>query len=151
VEIVEAVDESASPGVGEPGEQAELFQRLRIRALVVAGETLQNFVTPLLDANIPTGYSPVQNSIKIIPTSDQILESDGKVHWTVRAERSLMNSIPTHQLADSIRGATKSQAIDRLSIVAPGIQQAEIALMPGWWPRLPLLAIRIRLIAAGSQ
>ncbi len=149
--ISEVVDESYNPATGVPAEQVELTLRLKVIAQVVSGEVLHDMVTPILNADIPDGYTPVMNTLVVIPVTTPTVGSDGKAYWTVNASQKLQADIPTNLAVESIQGVTAKEAVKRLSESLPLAEPANIVLMPTWWPRLPLLAMRIIFVQADSQ
>jgi hypothetical protein len=91
------------------------------------------------------------NTLVITPVTTPKVESDGKAYWTVNARRKLQADIPTNLAIESIHGVTAKEAVKRLSESLPLTKPADIVLMPTWWPRLPLLTMRITLVQADSQ
>ena len=151
VRIVDTLEEIYTPAVGEPGDQLELSLRLNFQAQVVSNEVQRRLVVSALDSIIPDGYSPLDNTLEINQLSEPSLATDGTFHWTVTAERELQAVISPEHAINNIRGATVTDAIERLSASLPLSEQAQIVLAPSWWPRLPFLTMRIELIQAGIQ
>ncbi len=149
--ITQVMEEAYNPAVGVPTEQVELSMRIRINAQAVSGKVLQNMAKPILDAGIPAGYSAVMDTLVVTPLTKPTLKADGKAYWMVNASRKLQADIPTSLAIESIRGVTAANAADRLSESMPLAQPAKIVLMPSWWPRLPLLAMRITFVEADAQ
>lgn len=149
--VSDTLEESIRPRIDEPGDQVEMFRRLRIQVQVVSGEILRSFVTPILNSNLPDGYFPVPASLQVIPLRAQETLADGRTHWKIKVIRNLSAKIPANQLAESIKGTTIAQAIDRLTAAVPMEERAEIVLAPRWWPRLPFLAMRITFTPAETQ
>ncbi len=149
--VVEELEKSYSPTSGEPGERVKLTLRLKIKAQVVSGALLRGLVNPILDSNIPAGYNPIINSLVITALSSPIIEADGKAYWSVNVQRDLQADIPTHQAIESIKGLTPVEAERQLSESIPLNEQTSIRITPGWWPRLPFLAMRITMVQADKQ
>jgi hypothetical protein len=146
VSMIEILEESYTPAFGEPTEQVELSLRLKIKALVVSGDMLRDMAKPILDAGIPTGYTPVGNLLLFTQLTSPAIGTDGKAAWTMNVSRKIIADIPANQAIESIKGATTAEAADRLSRSLPLAEPAKIVLTPTWWPRLPLLAMRISLV-----
>jgi hypothetical protein len=151
VAIIDVVKETYNPAVGAPTEQVELSLRLKIKAQAVSGEVLRSLATPILDSSIPTGFSPVMNTLDITPLNSPAIGANNKAYWTVTASRKLLADIPLSQTIESIKGATAPEAVERLSESLPLAEQAQIKLIPSWWPRLPFLAMRIKLAQVDTQ
>ncbi len=56
-----------------------------------------------------------------------------------------------HQAIDLIKGLSIDQAIERISDNLPLATESKIILSPKWWPRLPLLPMRIQILQAEMQ
>ncbi len=151
VSIIEAVEETYEPAFGEPAEQVELLLRLKIKALVVSGEMVRDMAMLILDAGIPIGYTPVGHSLMFAQLTSPALGTDGKAAWTMNVSRKIIADIPTDQAIESIKGATTAEATERLSRSLPLGEPAKIVLTPTWWPRMPLLAMRISLVLSDLQ
>jgi hypothetical protein len=149
--ISDIAEETYSPPIGMPAEQVKLFLRAKIVAQIVSGGVLRNMATPFLDSSIPIGYTPVVNSMSFTSLGPPALGSDGKIHWSVNATRKLNADISSIKTVESIRWLTKSKAAERLSAELPIAKPPQIKLLPMWWPRMPILAMRITLEESVSQ
>jgi Baseplate J-like protein len=147
--MIETLDESFMPSIGEPSNQLELNMRLRFECSVVSSEVIRNLVTPILDSNTPLGYSPVIDSLEITPVVHPSLGQDGIAHWTVSAVRKVQVVIQPNQVTDLIKGEMVTNAKEQLSASLPLMEQAHIILAPSWWPRLPFLTMRIWITQVG--
>lgn len=147
--MIETLDESFIPSIGEPSNHLELSMRLRFECSVVSSEVIRNLVTPILDSNTPLSYSPVINSLEITPVDYPSLGQDGIAYWTVSAVRKLQVIIQPYQVMDLIQGETVVNAKEHLSASLPLMEQAQIILSPSWWPRLPFLTMRIWIAQVG--
>ena len=144
--IVETLADTYTPSIGEPGNHVELTMRLRVQSQVVSGEVLHSFVMPIMDSNTPNGYLPLPNTLEITQINIPTLGEDGNAHLTINAMRKLQIDIPIKRVVDIIKGVNVAQASDRLSASLPLAEQAQILLVPYWWPRLPFLAMRIEVV-----
>jgi hypothetical protein len=150
IKIVEIIDETPIPARGEPGKKLNLSMRLRVQSQVVAAEELLNLATPILEANTPTGYSPVENTIKIEQLTSPILGDNGIPYWKISAYRKLQPFIAIGQAINLVKGLSATQAMDRLNDSLPLAAETQIIIAPEWWPRLPLLPMRIQVIEPGK-
>jgi hypothetical protein len=143
---VEILSETYFPAVGEPANQLNLSMKIKLQAQLVLGETIRAFSNIIMDANTPTGFTQVANSLVITQQSNLTLADDGKAHWTIKAARQVQANITPAIYTRTITGKTVTQASQRLSYSLPISGQASIILSPNWWPRLPLLAMRIEFV-----
>ena len=146
LKIIEIIDETTTPAVGEPGNKLSQSMRMRFQTQVVAGKELRNLVTPILEANTPTGYTPILTTLVLDRLTLPTIREDGNAHWTLRAQRKLQADIVTNQAINLIIGLSVLQSIDRLDRSLPLAAEAQIMLAPEWWPRLPFLPMRIQVI-----
>ena len=146
LKIIEIIYETTTPAVGEPGNQLSQSMRMRFQAQVVAGKELRNLVTPILDSNTPTGYSPIITTMVLERLTLPTIGEDGNAHWSLRAQRKLQADIVNNQAIHLINGLSVPESIDRLNRSLPLDTEAQIMLAPEWWPRLPLLPMRIQII-----
>jgi hypothetical protein len=146
LKVVEIIDETPTPALGEPGKKLNLTMRLRVQSQVVASEQLIKLVTPIFEANTPTGYLPVDNAIKLEQLTPPTLGDDGMAHWKINAYRNLYANIATGQAINLIKGLSTAKAVNRLNNSLPLAHETKIIITPDWWPRLPLLPMRIHVI-----
>ena len=143
--MIETIEDTSIPSIGEPGAILELSMRLRYQSQVVSGEVLRSVVTPILNSHTPEGYSPIVNSLEISQLNYPSLGQDGFAHWTILVVRKLKVVIQAYQAIELVKGATVAKAKEYLSASLPLMEQAQIALTPTWWPRLPFLNLRIQV------
>jgi hypothetical protein len=146
LKIIEIIYETTTPAVGEPGNQLSQSMRMRFQSQVVAGKELRNLVTPILDSNTPTGYSPIITTMVLERLTLATIGEDGNAHWNLHVQRKLQADIVNNQAIHLINGLSVPESIDRLNRSLPLASEAQIMLAPEWWPRLPLLPMRIQII-----
>jgi hypothetical protein len=146
LKIIEIINESATPAVGGPGMQLRDSMRIRFQAQVVAGNDLLSLVTPILDANTPTDWSPILTTLVLDHLSLPTIGEDGNAHWSLLARRTIQADIKTNQAIHLINGLSIQQSISLLKQWLPLASEAQIILSPEWWPSLPFLPMRIHVI-----
>ena len=149
--IIETLGENSIPSIGEPGDQLELSLRLSVQSHVVSSKVIHSLVTPIMDSYTPKGYLPLANTLDITQISSPTLGEDGNAHWIISATRKLQVDIPVKRVVDIVKGVNVAQALERLSASLPLAEQAQIVLAPYWWPRLPLLTMRIEVVQSGIR
>ncbi len=149
--IIDTLEETATPSIGEPGNLLELSMRLRVQSHVVSDQEIFNLVTPIMDSNTPAGFSSLVNTLEIIQLSNPTTGKDGNAHWTISAVRKLQADIPTRRVVNIIIGITVPQARERLFASLPLTEQPQIVLIPAWWPRLPLLTMRMDVVQSENR
>ena len=149
--MTEILDETAAPAIGEPGRHISLSMRLRFESQVTSSEELNKLIMPILDANLPQGYTPIEDTFILKQLTTPELGEDGSASWRINAEREILANIISGQIGKIISGLEIPQAIDRLNDALPLAHEAHIILAPSWWPRLPFLPMRIQVDQLGSK
>jgi hypothetical protein len=144
--LIQTTTERYFPTVGEPGNNLTLTMEARFQAQVVSNDMLHRLVEPIMDAYTPSGFLGVPNSLAFTQISQSIQVNDGISQFRIKATRSVQAQIPRMLVAQSILGRTTTQAEEILSASIPLADQAQINLFPGWWPRMPWLGMRVKVV-----
>jgi hypothetical protein len=139
---IEAIYEPATP---QPADQLSLDLRLEFQAPYVSGKDLRYLATTVLDGNLPPGFSSIHDSLQIDTATKPVPGSGSLVTWELVAHRKLQATISQSQATALSLGVTPSIAMQRLSAFLPLESQPNISLAPAWWPRLPLVPMRIAI------
>jgi hypothetical protein len=148
--LIETSSETYFPALGEPGNNLKLAMEAQFQAQVVSDDMLRRLVGPIMDGYTPGGYLGVPNSLVYTQTSQPIPVNDGKTQFKIKVTRSVQAQIPQQLVAQSILGRTTSQAEENLLASIPVAEQAQIHLFPGWWPRMPWLGMRVKVIQTNT-
>jgi hypothetical protein len=146
--LLETIEETQFPAITEPADQLELFLRLKFQCQVISLAMLRNMVSNILDEKLPAGYSELPGTLVIAPFKEIAQGEDGAYLYKITAKRKLEANIPANQVLGKITGLTTAAAEDHLSATLPLANQADIKLIPSWWPRLPFIVMRIDLVFA---
>jgi hypothetical protein len=149
--VIETIEETSFPDVGEPGNNLNLSVQVRFQSQVVSDDTLHRLVEPIMDSYTPEGYLAMANTLSFSHPDQPTVMDDGKAQWTINATRKIKADIPGTQVIERTSGVPVAQAIERLSTSLPLSEQAQISLVPSWWPRLPWLGMRIEVIQKEGQ
>jgi hypothetical protein len=148
IALLETIEETQLPSITEPGDQLELFLRVKFQCQVISLGMLRNMLSKVLDERLPEGYSALPGTLVIAPLNEASQGKDGLFHYSITAKRELKADIPPSQIIGKLTGLTVAKAKDHLSATLPLASQADIKLAPSWWPRLPFTAMRIDLVFA---
>jgi hypothetical protein len=146
VTLKQTLEETFTPAGTQPAYLLELSLRLEFQALVLTGEELNEFASQALDANLPPGYEPVDGELSIDWVEPPELLESGDVRLTLRAAREIRASLPQGEAANLALGLSPSQAARRLASSLPLDSDPLITLQPSWWPRLPIVPLRITVV-----
>jgi hypothetical protein len=151
IKLIEVIDETTIPAMGEPGTNVNIFMRLRYHAQVVAEQEITKLATAILEANTPSGYTALENTLTIKQVTSPILGEDGLAHWTINPQRKLQAMIAVDQAINLIKGLSTFSAVQRLSESLPLSAETQIMLTPAWWPHIPILPMRIVVLQAATK
>jgi hypothetical protein len=127
-----------------PADQLRLTLRLEFRILVVSGAHLREMAARVLDVKLPKDTTALADTLQITNLAQPKLESN-LYRWRVRLRRSSRSSLTEDQAVKIVLGLTQEQARVLLSKSLPLSSPPEIRLIPSWWPRLPVLPIRMQV------
>ena len=139
----DVLEETYDPAETQPADRLSLSLRVEFQAQVVSGEDLQRLAVASLDANLPAGFSPAPETLKIDALTTPRVGPDGFFQWQLHAKRQLFATLPQNQAIQLTLGLSPTQASQRLAKDLPLAGPPQIALTPAWWPRLPILPFRI--------
>jgi hypothetical protein len=139
------LEETQVPSINKPGDQLELFLRIKFECQVISLGMLRNILSSHLDERLPAGYTTIPGALEIAPLKAPLQDEDGFLHYTIMAKRELKAGIEANQVIGQITGLTIAKAKDLLSESFPLAGPADIKLSPSWWPRLPFTPLRIGL------
>jgi hypothetical protein len=151
--LKETLEETFQPSDDSPADHLDLSQRLEYEAWVVKASDIQKLAQAVFDANLPTGFLPLTDTLQIDILSPP--EPDGKelTRWRMHAVRQMQAKINESQAVKLSLGLPAARAAEALKSALPLEEPPHIELQPSWWPRLPILPFRIEVVGlkAGSS
>lgn len=142
---VEVLDTVFQPQGEQPADQIELSQRLAFEALVVSQADLQTMALSSLDATLPEGYRVVPETLEVAPLTEPVLTSNQTASFEIEAARQIEAVIPTTQVINLVMGLPPATAARQLARALPLETSPEVVIQPSWWPRLPLIPLRVQV------
>jgi hypothetical protein len=150
-ELTRVVEKTYTPSGEYAAEHLDLTLRVEFEALVVSENDIKALVTPILDADIPYGYSQVPDSLIITHIEEPQIGSENISQWQIQAKRTIQAYISEEEVFNSTIGLTTAQASDNMASTLPVKGAPRIELIPSWWPRLPFLSFRINIITINEH
>jgi hypothetical protein len=144
-ELKYTLEEIYTPVEPAPTDELNLILRLELQALTVSGAHLQTLGRSALEANIPAGFAPHQETLEIEILDEPTLDTDQAqtARWSMRAQWQVSAQLESAQAIKFVLGLEPNQASEHLSQALSLSEPAQISLTPAWWPRLPILPFRI--------
>ncbi len=143
ITLTQVIDQRFDPPNLQPADVLTLYLSGEFSAQVVAGQDLRSLAAAVLDANLPPEAAPVADTLAIEHLSAPLIAADGLPAWRIRATRQYYDRLATDAIAQSVRGLPPAQAAERLRQSLLLAEAPVIRIFPSWWPRLPLLPLRI--------
>ena len=146
--VSQIISEVYDPPAGAAGTKLTLTMQVEFSTLYASGSDLTELAALALNASIPAGFrtAGASKELTIKPVTKPILNDDGFIRWTVRAERRIVQQINPAQITQMIQGigSRRAQAFLRQSL--PLEDAPEVHLSPSWWPWMPIVPFRISVM-----
>jgi hypothetical protein len=137
------IEETYQPTDFQPADFVSLNLRLEFEVLAASTTDIQNLGKAVLDANIPDGFVPLDNTLTFTNLTEPELGQDSIARWKLRFERQLQAELAPARAVNLSLGMPPQEAESRLAQALPLESRPRITLNPDWWPRLPVLPFRI--------
>ncbi len=144
--FVRTLDETFDPAASQPADVLSLSLRLEFEAQIAQAGDIRSLAVAALDANLPQGFAPQTDTLELENLSTPT-QTGGDARWKVRARRQVFAQVPDVQAIKLSLGLSPADAVLRLSEALPLKAPPRILLSPDWWPRLPVLPFRIRVVS----
>ncbi|MFZ6030886.1 MAG: baseplate J/gp47 family protein [Chloroflexota bacterium] len=136
--LTETIEEVYQPAQAQAADQLALTLRLQFAGWAVSGSEVEQWVTAVLDANLPAGYTPIPGSLVIEALTNPVLKTDHQsARWQIEARRELQARVSYAEAEVLTRWQTPSKAAQAL-VTLPLDGPPAIDISPTWWPFIPL-------------
>jgi len=144
--VSQVLSEVYDPPAGAAGTKLTLNMQVEYRALYADASDLTKLASLALNASIPSGFAAVSEALTLKPVTAPVLNDDGFIRWTIRAERRILQQVSSAQVMQMIQGIRSRRAQSLLEKSLPLDDAPEINLSPSWWPWVPIVPFRISVI-----
>jgi hypothetical protein len=144
--VIQTITEDFQPAEATPADHLDLNMQLEYQAWFVSVEDLRSLAQKVLDARLEAGFSPVEGTLEIENLTRPVVGEDGLARWEVNARRQVRADLSEPQAVRLMLGQDPQQAQSRLEAALPLAKAPEIALIPSWWPSMPVLPFRIVIV-----
>ena len=148
LQMGEVQQESYDPPAGQPGNLLKLSMRAEFTARYVKEQDLRQLAEATLNAALPGGYAPVEDSLAFDVTGKPYSDAAGALHFDLRVSREAARELPAEAANLLVRGLSPWAAADVLQARLPLAARPRISLRPSWWPWMPLIPFRIVVLSA---
>jgi len=141
--LSQVIEKDFDHEVGEPAESLSLSMRASVTGRAYSRSDIVALAQGSLDADLPEGEQAVPGSLSYEEASPSQTASSTPVTIRVHAWREVFSLLDTARAGRLVRGLDRAGAIAILARQFELGGLPRIRLRPAWWPRLPLLEIRI--------
>jgi len=141
--LMRTLEKKFVPTDDEPASVLTLNLQLEFNAQVASGDDLKYLAISILNANLPPGYISIPDTLEIEHLSIPTFDETANLKWKLTARQKIQAQPSEIQASQLTLGLTPSQAGERLSNDLPLAAPPVIFLTPSWWPRLPIIPLRI--------
>jgi hypothetical protein len=147
--VSQILSEVYDPPAGAAGTKLTLTMQAEFSTLYAAAAELTELASLALNASVPAGFraAPDSNALTLKRVTEPILNDDGFIRWTVRAERRVVRQINVSQVTQMIMGTRSQGAQSLLEKSLPLEDAPQISLSPSWWPWVPIVPFRISVLS----
>jgi hypothetical protein len=144
--VAQIFSEVYDPPAGAAGSKLTLTMQVEFSEQYAAAPDVTKLASLALNASVPSGFRAASEALTVKPVTQPIVDKDGSVHWTVRAERRIIRQISDAQVGQLIQGTASQHAQTLLKKNLPLESAPEVKLSPSWWPWVPIVPFRISVV-----
>jgi hypothetical protein len=141
--VSKVLAETYTPGPNQPGDKLTLTLRAEFHAYYAAAADLNQLATRVMNASLPAGYDPLDDTLKVKPFTALADNPDGNARWRIQASRTLRARIDPARVIYLVQGKTAWHAGSLLQETFALESAPQISIQPFFWPWLPSLPFRI--------
>ena len=142
----EIIEEIYDPPQGKPGDRLTLNMSAEFEIRFAKKTDIAKLAQSALNASLPTGFSPVPNTLSFAPLSDFENNQPGITSWQMRVEQDLRPIITPAQIAALTQGRKIKIASQSLKENLELAESPTIKITPSWWKWMPIAPFRINLL-----
>jgi hypothetical protein len=146
LDVAQVLLEEYDPPPGAASPKLTLTMQVEFSMLYVAASDLTELAALALNASLPSGYSAESQALSVEPVTEPTINDDGSAHWTVRAERRIVQQINNAWVMQLIQGVRSERAPALLKQHLQLEDAPEVELSPSWWPWVPIVPFRISVV-----
>ena len=146
--VSQILSEVYDPPAGAAGTKLTLTMQVEFSTLYASSKDLTELALLALNASLLPGFHAVagSESLTIKPMTKPQANNDGSAHWTIRAERRIVQQINNSQVTQLIQGIRSQRVKSLLEKNLPLDISPQISLSPSWWPWVPIVPFRITVV-----
>ncbi len=146
--VSQILSEVYDPPAGASGTKLTLTMQVEFSTHYASAEDLAKLAALALNASLPSGFRAANSAqgLTVKPVTRPTVNGEGSAHWTVRAERRIVQQINNSQVTQLIQGIRSQRVKTLLEKNLPLQGSPQILLSPSWWPWVPIVPFRISVV-----
>jgi hypothetical protein len=146
--VSQVLSEVYDPPAGAAGTKLTLTMQVEFSASYASALDLIQLASLALNASLPSGFraAAAPDALTLKPVTKPVTSADGSTHWSVRAERRIVQQISNSQVRQLIQGIGSQRVKSVLEKSLPLDDSPKIGLSPTWWPWMPIVPFRISVV-----
>lgn len=138
--------EESQPEEGHPGDRLVMRLRVEFTGWYIRETDFNALTHSVLNAGLPPGFAAIEGSEKTINVTEPVADQ-GKASWEILTSQKARSTYGEDEVISMVLGqspeAAKRMLENRLVLKSSPV----IQMIPGWWPKIPYLPFRVRVIA----
>ncbi len=143
--VSRVIHEQFDHATGEAAETVELSMEIEVSGLVYVWEDLEGLLRQALQDRLAADVTGVPGSITAVQQGEGQIGSEGRITTSFLATQLTYAEVDLDTLAYQLPWRTSQQVISIIEDM-DSLSVEEISIFPEWFPRLPLLALRIDVL-----
>ncbi len=145
LEPVQVLQRTYDPPDNRPSDTLRLTLRMTFRALVVRGDDLRSLAEGIRQTQLLPGYRPLPDTLTWTSVTTPTRHGE-RITWRLHIRWQSAAVIRPEVVTAALAGQSQPAAEHWLRTHLPLAAPPRITLTPAWWPRLPWLPFRIRVV-----
>jgi len=136
--------------VQEVADSLTLDMRVLARGMAIAEEDGHRLALAALESSMSEGFQLLSKEIGFNPGG--VAEAgDEQVVFQITIRGQMMMRIEEGEIKEHLTGKSIADAVGYLGRRLELAEEPSVELLPGWWPRLPLIPFRISLVVMPQE
>ncbi len=149
VELI-VLTETFDKFVEEVADSLTLDMRVLARGIAIAEEDTRRLALAALESSMSEGFQLLSKEIGFSPGG--VTEADGeRVVFQITVRGRMMMRIDEGEIKEHLTGKSVADAVVYLGRRLELAEEPSVEVLPGWWPRLPLIPFRISLVVIPQE
>ena len=144
--LSQTLSEVYDPPAGAAGANLTLTMQAEYSIQYANASDLTELASLALNASLPSGFSAVSDALTVTPATKPATLSNGSTHWTIRAERKIIQNIDAAEVTQMILGLNAESAQAELDQNLPPTSLPKLTFTPSWWKWVPIVPFRVEVV-----